>query len=117
MAVHTAFVLVVTVGSPEYGGTDRTREMLDMVLSVQSRDIRAAESLATVKTQQVQSFEVVGLAEGVLARRLVRNREELGGDDFAAVLGLVSGAIPKRQDLGWMWKRAVGGVQLHRREQ
>lgn len=51
MAVHAALVLVVTVGSSEYGGTDGTREMLDVVLSVQRRDIGAAESLATIETQ------------------------------------------------------------------
>ena len=34
VAVHTALVLVVAVRSPKNRGTDRTCEMLDVVLSV-----------------------------------------------------------------------------------
>jgi hypothetical protein len=42
--------------------------------------------LATVVTQEVEPAEIISLAERILARRLLRNGEEFGGDDLAAVL-------------------------------
>lgn len=64
--------------------------MLDVVFPVQSRDVRASQSLSTVKAQQVESLEIVGLAERVLTGRLVGHGKELGGDDFTAILQRVS---------------------------
>jgi hypothetical protein len=61
--------------------------MFDVILAIQCGNVRATESTTTLVTQKVQPSEVVSLTQGKLARPIVRvDREELGGDDFTAIL-------------------------------
>lgn len=71
--------------------------MLDVVLAVQGGDVGAAQGLAALVAEQVEAAEVVGLAQRVLAGRLLGDGEELGGDDLIAVLGLLALSIPSIQ--------------------
>lgn len=64
--------------------------MLDVVLALKSSDVGATEGLTTFVAQQVESAEIVRLAQGVLSRGLLGNGEEFGGYDLAAVLCVVS---------------------------
>lgn len=90
VAVDAALVLVVAVRGAEYGRTDRAGEVLDVVFPFESSDVGAAECLSAFMAEQVESAEVVGLAERVLAWGFVGDREEFGGYNLAAVLDSVS---------------------------
>lgn len=90
VAVNATFMLVVAVRGAEHGGTYRAGEVLDVVFALEGGNVRAAEGLSALVAQQVESAEVVGLAERVLARGLLGDGEELGGDNLAAVLEIVS---------------------------
>lgn len=72
--------------------------MLDVILALERGDVGAAEGLSTVVAQQVQSAEVVSLAQRVLAWWLLGNGEELGGYNLATVLDEVSGVGFRRQE-------------------
>ena len=86
VAVDTALVLVVAVRGAEDGRTDGTGKVLDVVFAVKSGDVGAAQSLSTLEAQQVESSEIVGLAQRVLARGLLGNGKEFGGNNLVAVL-------------------------------
>jgi hypothetical protein len=90
MTVHTALVLVVAVRSPKNGWAHGTREMLNVILSVQSGNVRPAKSLAALVAEQIESSEVVCFAQWVLPGGLLRHGEEFGGDNLATVLCAVS---------------------------
>jgi hypothetical protein len=64
--------------------------VLDVVFPLEGSDVRATEGLSAFVAEKVESAEVVGLAERVLARWLVGDREEFGGYNLAAVLDNVS---------------------------
>ena len=49
-------------------------------------NVTAAQGLVTFGTKKVKSSEVVTFAERVLARVLSLDGEELGGDEFVAIL-------------------------------
>lgn len=87
---HVALVLVIAVRGAEDGRTHGASEMLNVIFSIQGGDVGAPQSLAAVEAEQVEPLEVIGLAERVLARRLVWYRKELGGDNFTAILCWVS---------------------------
>jgi hypothetical protein len=72
--------------------------VLDVVLALERGDVRAAEGLSTVVAQQVQSAEVVSLAQRVLAWWLLGDGEEFGGYDLATVLDQVSRVRLSRQE-------------------
>lgn len=90
MAVDLALVLVVAVLSSKDRGTDRAGEVINMVFSLERGDVRASEGPTTLEAYEVEAREVVGFAERVLVRRMVGNGEELGSDDFPAVLLKIS---------------------------
>ena len=90
MAVHITLVLVVGVLRPEDRRADAAGEVLDVVFAVQGRDVGAAQGATAVVAEEVQPFEVVGFAEGVLVWGVVGDGEEFGGDDFVAVLVYLS---------------------------
>jgi hypothetical protein len=64
--------------------------VLDVVFALEGGDVGAAEGLAAFVAQQIETAKVVCFAERVLARGLLGDGEELGGDDLAAVLDSVS---------------------------
>ena len=86
VAVDRSFMFVVGVGGAEDGRADGAGEVFDVVLAVESGDVGAAKGAAASKAEEVEPSEVVGLAEWVLVRRLVRDGEEFRGDDLVAVL-------------------------------
>ena len=71
--------------------------MLDVVFALECGDVGAAQGLTTVVAQQVEAAEVVRLAERVLPRGLLGDREELGGYNLAAVLDM-SASLQKREN-------------------
>jgi hypothetical protein len=62
VTIYAAFVFVVAVGCAKDGRTYRAGEMLDVVFAVEGCDVGAAEGLAALETQQVQTAEIIGLA-------------------------------------------------------
>lgn len=86
VAVDGAFVFVVGVGGAEDGRADGAGEVFDVVFAVESGDVGAAQGAAAGEAEEVEPSEVVGLAEWVLIRRLVRDGEEFRSDDLVAVL-------------------------------
>ena len=61
--------------------------MLNVIFAVQSRDVGASQGATTLMTEEIQSSEIVSLAEWELATSIVRvHGEELGSDDFPTVL-------------------------------
>ncbi len=67
VAVDLSFMFVVAILSPKNGWADRTGEVLDMVLALKRRDIRTAQCATTLETEEVETPEVVSLAQWVLA--------------------------------------------------
>jgi hypothetical protein len=53
MAVHVAFVLVVTIFGSELCRADGTREMLNMVLPVQGGDVGTSKGTATRMAEEI----------------------------------------------------------------
>lgn len=90
VAVDVAFVLVVRILSAKDGRADTAGEVLNVILAVQSGDVRASKRTFARVTEQIEATEVVRFAQRVLIRRLIRNGEELGGYDLVAVLRIVS---------------------------
>lgn len=86
VAVDAALMLVVTVGSTKHCGANRARKVFNVIFAIQRSDVGAPERLVAFVAEQVESLEVVSLAEGVLSRRLVGHGEEFGGYNLAAVL-------------------------------
>jgi hypothetical protein len=64
--------------------------MLNVVLALEGGDVRASECLAAFVAEQIQSTEVISLAQRILAWRFLGYGKELGGDNLAAVLYGVS---------------------------
>ncbi len=87
VAVHLSFVFVVAILSPKKGWAHGTGEVLDMVLALKRGDVRASQCATTIETEEVETPEVVSLAQWVLALAiLIIDREEFRGDDLSAVL-------------------------------
>ena len=53
VAVNTALVLVIAVRCAEDGRTDGTREMLDVVFSIQCGDVGSSKGLTAIETQKI----------------------------------------------------------------
>jgi len=86
VAVDVAFVLVIAVLGAKDGRTYGAGKVFYMVFAIQGGDVRAPQGASAGVAQEIESTEIVGFAEGVLIRRLVGDREELGSNNFAAVL-------------------------------
>ena len=97
MAIHVTLVLVVGVLRAEDRRADAAGEVLDVVFAVQGRDVGAAQGAAAVVAEEVEAFEVVRFAEGVLVWGVVGDGEEFGGDDFVAVLDTYIVSL-------WIWR-------------
>lgn len=76
MAENVALMFVVAVLGAKDGGTDGAGEVLDVVFPVQGGDVGSSQSTSAGVTQEIQTAEVVCLAERVLIRRLVGDGEE-----------------------------------------
>jgi len=77
VAVHLSFVFVVAILSPKNGWAHGTGEVLDMVLALKRRDVRASQCATTFETEEVKTPEVIGLAQWVLALTiLIIDRKE-----------------------------------------
>ncbi len=88
VAVHLSFMFVVAILSPKHCRADRTGEVLDMVLALKRRDVRASQCATTLETEEVETPEVVSLAQWVLALAIfIIDREEFRSHDLSAVLG------------------------------
>lgn len=74
---YTAFMLIIAVLRPKHGRTDRTGEMLNVVLAIKRRDVRASKRGPTLETQEIKSAEVISFAKRVLVRRMVGDWEKL----------------------------------------
>ena len=77
MAINLALVLVVAVLRAEYGGTDGTGEVLDVVFVVEGGYIGASQGIVAGVADKIEATEVIFLAERVLVGTLVGHREEL----------------------------------------
>lgn len=66
--------------------------------------------------QQVEAAEVVGLAERILAGGLLGHGEELGGDNLAAVLEVVSVGAGRGRGCGEGATRKPRAVRARRQE-
>ena len=87
VAVDVAPVLVVAVLGAKGRRAHGTGEVIDVVLSVDGRHVRAPQCAATIMADEIEPSEVVGFAEWILSiAGLVIDREELGGDNLTAVL-------------------------------
>lgn len=87
VAIHLALVFVVRVLRTKHRRTYRAGEMFNMILAVQSRNIRATQGTTTLMAQKIQSSEVVSLAQRVLSTAIVGiDGKELGRNDIAAIL-------------------------------
>lgn len=61
MAVHLPIVLVVAVLGAKDRGAERAGEVVDVVLSVESRDVRSAQRRSALVAEQAKAAEIVGL--------------------------------------------------------
>ena len=81
--------------------------MLNVVFALQGSDVGAAEGLTAVVAQQIESAEVVSLAQRILARGLLGDGEEFGGYNLAAVLdGVSGGGLVGRRARTWQVKHS-----------
>jgi hypothetical protein len=62
MAIDLAVVFVVTVLRSEHSWAYGAREVIDVVLLIQSSDIRSSECSITFLADKIQSSEVIGFA-------------------------------------------------------
>lgn len=87
MAINLAVMLVVAVLCPKYSGAHGARKVINMVLPIQSGDIRSSERAIAFMTYKIQPSEVISFAQGVLAVAIfIVDWEELGGYYLPAVL-------------------------------
>lgn len=77
VTVYLSFVFVVAILSPKHGRAHGTGEMLDMVLALKRRNVRASQCAATLEAEEVETPEVVSFAQWVLALAiLIIDREK-----------------------------------------
>lgn len=86
MTVHATLVLVIAVRGAKDGGTYGTREMFNVVFTVQCRNVRPPECLAAVITQEVKAAEIIRLAQGELSWGLFGHGEKFRGNDLVTIL-------------------------------
>lgn len=77
VAVHLSFVFVVAILSPEDGWAHGTGEVFNVVLALKRRNVRASQCATTLEAEEIETPEVVGLTQWVLALAvLIIDREE-----------------------------------------
>lgn len=86
VTVYISLVLIVAILCTEHCWTDGARKVLNVILALEGCDVRTAKCTATGEAEEVQSSEVVGLAERILARWLIGYWKEFGCYDLAAVI-------------------------------
>ena len=87
MAVDLALMLVVGVLCTKHRRTHRAGKMLDMIFTVQGRNIRASQGTTALVTEQIQTSEIVDLAKGVLPTAVFPvDGKEFGRDNLTTVL-------------------------------
>lgn len=87
VAVHFVFVLVIGVLRTKHCRTHGAGKVFNMVLALQSGDIRATERATTGMAQELQSPKVVSLTQWILCGLIfVVDGEELGSHNLAAIL-------------------------------
>ena len=80
--------------------------MLNVVFAVKRSDVGAAQSLSALEAKQVESAEIVCLAQRVLTRRFFGDGEEFRCDNLVAVLG--DGQSMRRGSGLWIVVVSVG---------
>ena len=89
VAVYLVFVLVIRVLRTKHCRAHGARKVLNMVLAIQGRNIRASEGAATGMTQKFQSSEVVSLAQWILLGFVfIVDRKEFGSYNLATILDI-----------------------------
>lgn len=89
MTVDLSSMLIVTVLGSKNRSTRRTREVIDVILPIQSCDIGTTESAIAFVADQIEAPEIIRLAQRILTLTvLVIDWEEFRGNDFATVLEL-----------------------------
>lgn len=87
VTVDFAFMFIVGILCTKDRGTDRTSKMLNVILAVESGNIRAAQGPAAFVAEEIEPTEIINLAQRVLSTAIFRvDREKLGCHDLAAVL-------------------------------
>ena len=71
MTEDLSVMLIIAILCSKDSWTDRTREVLNMVFSVQRGDIRPTERRAALKTQKIKATKVINFTQGVLAVTLL----------------------------------------------
>lgn len=90
VTIDIPFVLIIRVLGTKDGRTDGAGEMFDVVLAIQSGDVRATQGAAACVTKEIQASEIISLAQGVLSTSVFGvDREEFGCHDLAAVLPII----------------------------
>jgi hypothetical protein len=103
VAVYVSLMFIVAVLGTKDGRAYGAGKMFDVVFAVECGDVGTTEGASTCMAEQVESAEVVRFAERVLIRRLFWNGEELGSDDFTAVLNTVSNCTEGRGSNARTW--------------
>jgi hypothetical protein len=86
VAIDAAVMFVVAVLCPKDGGTDGAGKVLDMVFPIECGYVRTAQSISACETDEIQSFEIVLFAQGVLVWAFVGDGKELGSYNLTALL-------------------------------
>lgn len=87
VTVYLSVVFVIAVLRTKNRGTHRTCEMINVVLSIQSRNIGTSKRSTAFVTQQVEASKIISLAERILpASIFFVCREELGRYNLTTVL-------------------------------
>jgi hypothetical protein len=87
MTINLAIVFVVAVLRAKYGWAHGAREVIDVVLLIQSRDVRSSERPIALMAYKIQSSEVISFAQRVLAFAILFvDWEELRGYYLPAIL-------------------------------
>jgi hypothetical protein len=87
VAVNVAIVLVIAILGAEHGRAQGAGKVVNVILTLEGRDVGSPQRAAALMAQQLEAAEVVGLAKRILSRAvLVVGREELGSYYLSTVL-------------------------------
>ena len=89
MAVDFIVMFIVAVLRPKDSGTNRACEMLNVIFSIQGRNIRTTKRSLTLVTQKVEATEVISLTQRILTASIILvNGKEFRSHDLTTVLSL-----------------------------
>lgn len=87
MAIDLSIMFIITILRSKYCGAYRAGKVVYVVLSIEGCDIGSAKGAVAFMANQIESSEIICLAEGILPFSVFFvNRKELRGDDLATVL-------------------------------